>query len=142
MKKIVLLMVFALVGVLSASASTANDIATIRKFYTEYEKAYNYEVSLLPNNATSEYSRAVIKKYCTSTFLKMMDDDEQGYDFVTDDYGLDDLSLKTLNVVSTKKGYLVTFKVHAEVDGSNSIITVKLNVKMLKGKINSIEPNK
>jgi hypothetical protein len=145
MKKIVLLMVFAFIGVLSTSASTTNDIATIRKFYTEYCSALAYEKKQPFREDVIPYEKsfAVIKKYSTTYFYNYMLDEQHngvGYDFVTDNYSLDDLSLKTLNVSSTKKDYLVTFKVHVEIQNGGSVIkTVKVRVKMLKGKINDIK---
>ena len=137
MKKLLLLLVFAFMAVMPMSASTADDIAYIRKFYTEYKSAYEHDKNSYPPEKCYE----VIKKYCAESFFAQMKDNEVGYDFPTSDYGLDDLSLETL-AINNKIGsdYLVTFKVHYSYPYKTEIVIKEITVlaTMKNGKIDDI----
>jgi len=119
MKKITLLLIFAFMEVLTISASTADDKVYIRKFYTEYKIAIEYEEAqpLKPGIVPYDRSFSVIKKYCTDTFYQLMINEQvnnSGYDYLTDNYGIDALSLETLEIVSLSSGYLVSCNVNYE----------------------------
>jgi len=137
MKKLLLLQTFVFMAVLPISASTADDIAYIRKFYTEYKSAYGYDKNSYPPEKCYE----IIKKYCTAGILKDMQDDPIGYDFPTDDYGMDEYSLPTLKIIAVGSNlYKVTFQVlYINPVGEKTIKTVVINVLLTDGKISNFD---
>jgi len=135
MKKLLLLLAFAFMAIMPMSASIREDTTLIRNFYTEYEKAWQYEI--LNNSETFERTEKVLEKYTTDDFITKIQESEVLYDYPSDNFGLDDLSIQTLKIVPRKGGkYLVSFKVHYTSPTNKKLIpTIKVVVTMKNGKI-------
>jgi len=135
MKKLLLLLAFAFMVVMPMSASIIEDTTLIRNFYTEYQKAWKYEDAR--NFDTFEYTDKVLEKYTTDDFITKIQKSEVQYDYPSDDFGLDDLSIQTLKIVPRKGGkYMVSFKVHYTTPrGKKLIPTIKVIVTIKNRKI-------
>ena len=120
--------------------------AYIRNFYAEYKRALDKEKAqpLLEGQCPYEKSFSIIKKYCTKNFYDAMLQEQRegdGYDFVTDNLGLDENSLSTMKSTYINKDCSrINYKVCMKYPYSNQskIYTVNLEIIFVGDKIKDI----
>lgn len=144
----ILSLVTALSVFIAISNSSAESIFTenkdenknkIMQFYVNYEKALIQENYL----RYCEMCDSLMNIYCTQELCNIMKDDRVngiGYDFMTNDYWMDDLSLKTLCVTAQESYYIVSYQVIVETPQGKVLTNVKLQVEMGDGKICRVAP--
>ena len=119
------------------SSCRADDGSMVKAFYTEYGNAVQENDSVYYTGRCD----SLVTQYCTSGFAyKIRDEFENGigYDWLTDNYGMDSLSVSTLSV-TTASGYcIVKFKVHTGFPVVNKVSDVELHVYMEGHKITDV----
>lgn len=145
MKKIIVFVV-TIISVVAINNLFAEEPSTkdenrekIYNFYYKYRTAFDQPVV----GRFGEICDSLMSIYCTQELCNIMKDDRVngvGYDFMTDNYWMDDLSLKTLKVTAQENYYIVSYQVMIEDYNCKTLTNVKLQVEMGDGKICRVAP--
>jgi hypothetical protein len=118
--------------------SSSRNIDVLTHFYSAYAQA------IMEPNAEVQNSRcdSLIRIYCTKRMIKRMHKEKRygvGFDFLTNDFDMDELSLKTLYVSKENEQYIVRYDVNFQKSDGNSVVRkVRLHVIMRYGKIANV----
>jgi hypothetical protein len=90
-------------------------IKMIKEFYVEYYKVWENTPTSVPANVLHEKIDSFAQKYCTKEARnKAKERFAYGQDFLTKDYGIDSLGLKTLSIskdIKEKNSYIVSYTI-------------------------------
>lgn len=89
--------------------------------------------------STMEQILSFLNVYCTPALCQEATNDPIGYDYATDDAGMDEMSLQTLQVSKDGTDYKVSYKTNFKNDRyEKTIVQVSLKVVLENGKISKV----
>ena len=124
-----------LVANVFASQTLSDESSKVTAFYQQYAQAW----CLTDRSQSVHQCDSLMSVYCTPALCQEATNDPIGYDYATDDAGMDEMSLQTLQVSKDGTDYKVSYKTNFKNDRyEKTIVQVNLNVKLENGKISKV----
>lgn len=118
-----------------ASCTSSDDTDRVKAFYQQYAQAW----CLTDRSQSVHQCDSLMSVYCTPALCQEAINDPIGYDYATDDAGMDEMSLQTLQVSKDGTDYKVSYKTNFKNDRyEKTIVQVNLKVVLENGKISKV----
>lgn len=127
-----------LIGVCPALVQGGNDEERILSFYRQYALAFSLDDFVESDRKCD----SIMAAFCTARMCRETIEDREnglGYDFATDNVGIDSLSYRTLRVSEATGCYVVEYDFNDKTDNEQwNTGHAKLRVELEGGKINKV----
>ena len=121
-----------------ASCTSSDDTDRVKAFYKQYAQAWCLK-DVAEMDRTGDSLMAI---YCTAAFYDDTKDDRTmgvGYDYATDNNGMDAMSVQTLQVSNEGSYYKVAYKTNMMNDRRVNVVKqINLKVELENGKISKV----